>query len=141
MPLPLPTALVLAAAVLAGTGAAAFADEVPLLHDLGTRHRFAQPVDSPYLPVGCKDHRTLMYVVRGIQSDDPGAAQLLAGRDCRQIVPGEYVRCGPGGWAYPSQGERIAYASYCRVGTNDLPFYVLDVQMPLISDEAGEPKR
>jgi hypothetical protein len=108
------------------------AEEEPLLHDLGTRHRFEQPAGSAYLPVGCKDHRTLMFVVRGIESDDPASAKLLSQRDCRPIAPGEYIRCGPGGWAYPSKGERLTYASYCRVGSNELPFYVLDEQMPLI---------
>ena len=114
---------------------AARAEEEPLLHDLGTRHRFEQPVGSVHLPVGCKDHRTLMFVVRGIESDDPASAQLLSQRDCRPIAPGEYIRCGPGGWAYPSKGERLTYASYCRVGSNELPFYVLDMQMPLIDEK------
>jgi hypothetical protein len=114
---------------------AAYAEEEPLLHDLGTRHRFEQPAGSVHLPVGCKDHRTLMFVVRGIESDDPASAQLLSQRDCRPIAPGEYIRCGPGGWAYPSKGERLTYASYCRVGSNELPFYVLDMQMPLIDEK------
>jgi hypothetical protein len=126
--------LLLAAILLATPLFQAVAEEEPLMHDLGTRHRFSQPAGSPYLPVGCKDHRTLMFVVRGIESDDPAGARLLAERDCRPVAPGDYIRCGPGGWAYPSNGERMPYASYCRIGASDLPFYVLDVQMPLSED-------
>jgi hypothetical protein len=135
-------ALILApAAGLPLAATAARAQDKPLLHDLGTRHRFEQPPGSPHLPVGCKDHRTLMFVVRGIESDDPASAQMLSQRDCRPLVPdAQYIRCGPGGWAYPSKGERLTYASYCRIGANDLPFYVLDQQMPLI-EGGSDPAR
>lgn len=109
----------------------AVAEEAPLLHDLGTRHRFVQPADSPYPAVGCNDHRTLMFIVRETEGEDPGAAKLLVERDCRPLVPdAEYIRCGPGGWAYPAKGDRLSYASYCRVGAKDVALYALDQQMP-----------
>lgn len=109
----------------------ATAEEAPLLHDLGTRHRFVQPPESPYPAVGCNDHRTLMFVVRETEGEDPGAAKLLVERDCRPLVPdAQYIRCGPGGWAYPAKGDRLSYASYCRVGAKDIALYALDQQMP-----------
>ncbi len=110
---------------------AAVAEEPPLIHELGTRHRFAQPAGSPYPAVGCNDHRTLMFIVRETEGEDPGAAKLLVERDCRPLVPdAEYIRCGPGGWAYPAKGDRMSYASYCRVGAKDIALYALDQQMP-----------
>ena len=120
-----------AAALMAANPPAVFAEEQPLIHDLGTRHRHVQPPDSPFPAAGCNDHRTLMFVVREADGDDPRSSKLLAERDCRPLVPGaDYDRCGPGGWTYPSKGERQSYAAYCRVGVKDLPLYALDLQMP-----------
>ena len=42
--------------------------------------------------------------------------------------------------ALARKGERLTYASYCRIGANDLPFYVLDQQMPLI-EGGSDPAR
>lgn len=120
-------AALLATAALAASPAAA---EEPLLHELGTRHRFVQPAGSPYPAVGCIDHRSLMFVVSEIEGEDPDAAKLLVERDCRPLVPhAEYIRCGPGGWAHPAKGDRLSYASYCRVGAKDIALYALDQQM------------
>ncbi len=108
----------------------AVADNDALIHQLGTRHRFVQPSGSPYPAAGCRDHRTLMFIVSEVEGEDPATARLLVDRDCRPLVAdAEYIRCGPGGWAYPSKGERLSYASYCRIGANDLPLYALDMQM------------
>jgi hypothetical protein len=97
---------------------------------MGTLHRFVDDRSSRYPAAGCLDHRSLMFIVREIEGDDPAAARLLVARDCRPLVPGaDYVRCGPGGYAYPAAGDRLSYASYCRVGAGDLPLYVLDSQM------------
>lgn len=129
------------AAMTSAIAGAALAEDAPLAHDLGTRHRFVENSASPYPAAGCIDHRALMFVVRETAGDDPSAAKLLAARDCRPLVPGaDYVRCGPGGWAYPASGERISYASYCRVGANDLPLYVLDSQMQPAGDGADRPR-
>ena len=106
------------------------AAEDALIHQLGTRHRFFQPTGSPFPAAGCRDHRTLMFIVSEVEGDDPATARLLVDRDCRPLVANaEYIRCGPGGWAYPSKGERLSYASCCRIGANDLPLYALDMQM------------
>jgi len=124
-------AALLATATATVAAIPATAEEKPLLHDLGTRHRFVQPDASPYPAVGCNDHRTLMFIVRETEGEDPGAAKLLVERDCRPLVPdAEYIRCGPGGWAYPAKGDRLSYASYCRVGAKDIALYALDQQMP-----------
>jgi hypothetical protein len=105
---------------------------------MGTLHRFVDDQTSRYPAAGCLDHRSLMFIVREIEGDDPAAARLLVMRDCRPLVPGaDYVRCGPGGYAYPAAGDRLSYASYCRVGAGDLPLYVLDSQMKEI--ESGGP--
>ena len=138
--LPLRALALLAAAapILAGAARAA---EAPLEHELGTRHRFVENAAGPYPAAGCLDHRTLMFVVRETAGDDPAAAKMLAARDCRPLVPGaDYVRCGPGGWAYPAIGDRLSYAAYCRLGANDLPLYVLDSQMQPSGDAANGPR-
>lgn len=119
----------------------AAAEEAHLLHDLGTRHRFVQPDASPYPAVGCIDHRSLMFVVRETEGDDPGAAKLLVQRDCRPLVPNvDYIRCGPGGWAHPAKGDRLSYAAYCRVGANDIALYTLDQQMKQSGESASPPR-
>ena len=125
-----PRAIILLIAALSAGASAARAADAGIGPDMGTRHRFVDDKSSPYPAAGCLDHRSLMFIVREIEGDDPAAARLLVGRDCRPLVPGaEYVRCGPGGFAYPAAGDRLSYASYCRVGASDLPLYVLDGQM------------
>lgn len=137
-PRSLPLATLLAGLTLIAATPTQAGDEAPLLHEMGTRHRFVQPAGSPYPPVGCNDHRTLMFVIRETEGDDPGAAKLLVERDCRPLVPdAEYIRCGPGGWAYPANADRLSYASYCRVGAKDIALYALDEQM----QEMGEGSR
>jgi hypothetical protein len=109
--------------------------------ETGTRHLLDQPGTLPFPAVGCLDHRTLMFVVGESEGEDPDAAKLLAQRDCRPLVPDQvYIRCGPGGWAYPAKGERVSYASYCRAGVKDVPLYVLDIQMKKI-EEGTDPSR
>lgn len=116
-------------------GAEALNDET------GTRHRLVQPQLTPFPSVGCVDHRTLMFVVGESEGEDPEAARLLAQRDCRPLVPDQvYIRCGPGGWTYPAKGERLSYASYCRVGAKDLRLYVLDIHMKEIGDGESHPR-
>lgn len=132
--------LIAALASLAARAAIAADPSVPS-QELGTRHRFVQPASSPYPAVGCRDHRTLMFIVSEVQGDDPGTAKLLLERDCRPLVAGDdYIRCGPGGWAYPAKGERLSYASYCRVGANDLALYALDAQMQNVAESASKPR-
>jgi hypothetical protein len=132
------TALLLSAVVATTPAGAPRAGEGPVLHDLGTRHRFQPAAASPYLPVGCRDHRTLMYVVREIEGEDPGAARQLSERDCRPLVADvDYIRCGPGGYAHPAKGERMTYAAYCRVGVDDLPLYALDKAMAPVAEPAA----
>jgi hypothetical protein len=136
------TSLILAAA-LASLSAlpVTAADDAPLVHELGTKHRFVQSAESPYPAAGCRDHRTLMFIVSEVEGEDPGAAKLLIERDCRPLVPGaEYIRCGPGGWAYPAKGDRLSYASYCRVGANELALYALDLQMQEIGESKSPPR-
>jgi hypothetical protein len=117
------------------------AAESHLLHELGTRHRFVQPEASSYPAAGCIDHRSLMFVVSETEGDDPAIAKLLVARDCRPLVPdAEYIRCGPGGWAYPAKGERLSYASYCRVGAKDIALYALDEQMKQIGESQSPPR-
>jgi len=123
------------------TNPGAAAEEAHLLHDLGTRHRFVQPAASPYPAVGCIDHRSLMFVVRETEGDDPGAAKLLVERDCRPLVPeADYIRCGPGGWAHPAKGDRLSYAAYCRVGAKDIALYALDQQLKQIGESVSPPQ-
>lgn len=125
-------AIIALAAVLSAAAATAVsgAEDADLGPAMGTRHRFVDDNSSRYPAAGCLDHRSLMFIVREIEGEDPAAARLLVTRDCRPLVPGaEYVRCGPGGYAYPAAGDRLSYASYCRVGASDLPLYVLDSQM------------
>jgi len=125
----LPALIAAGLSVLTMNLSAVAADDA-LVHQLGTRHRFVQPTGSPFPAAGCRDHRTLMFIVSEVEGDDPATARLLVDRDCRPLVANaEYIRCGPGGWAYPSKGERLSYASYCRIGANDLPLYALDMQM------------
>jgi hypothetical protein len=124
------TALMATVASVLVMSFSAVAEEAALLHELGTKHRFVPIADSPYPAAGCRDHRSLMFIVSEVEGEDPATARLLADRDCRPLVfQAEYIRCGPGGWAYPSKGERLSYASYCRIGANDLPLYALDIQM------------
>jgi len=119
----------------------AAAEETHLLHDVGTRHRFVQPVGSPYPAVGCIDHRSLMFVVSETEGNDPGTAKLLVERDCRPLVPDtEYIRCGPGGWAHPASGDRLSYAAYCRAGAKDIALYALDQQMQTIGEGLRSPQ-
>ncbi len=118
------------------------ADEAPLIHELGTRHRFIQPDASPYPATGCRDHRTLMFIVSEIEGEESGTAKLLIERDCRPLIPGaEYIRCGTGGWAYPAKGERLSYASYCRAGAKDIGLYALDLQMKQIEESRSPPRQ
>lgn len=134
------------AATLAGLASlaalpAGAADEAPLVHELGTRHRSVDNPASPYPLAGCRDHRTLMYIVSEVEGEDPSTAKLLIERDCRPLVPGaEYIRCGTGGWAYPAKSERLSYASYCRVGAKDIGLYVLDLQMQKIGENETSPR-
>jgi hypothetical protein len=126
------------AAPSALTGAA-WAADAPPIRDFETRFRFVESASGAYPATGCLDHRALMFIVRETAGDDPAAAKLRAGRDCRPLVPGaDYLRCGPGGWAYPTGGERISYASYCRLGAQDLPLYVLDSQMQPAGNGNGD---
>jgi hypothetical protein len=117
------------------------ADDAAPIQELGTRHRFVHSASSAYPAAGCRDHRALMFIVSEVEGDDPGAAKLLIERDCRPLVPGaEYIRCGPGGWAYPAKGQRLSYASYCRIGANDLALYALDAQMPNVAESDSKPR-
>lgn len=134
-------AFALLAAAAPNLAGAARAADAPLVHELGSRHRFVENAAGPYPAAGCLDHRALMFIVRETAGDDPAAAKLLAARDCRPLVPGaDYVRCGPGGWAYPATGDRLSYAAYCRLGVKDLPLYVLDSQMRPSGDSANGPR-
>jgi hypothetical protein len=118
------------------------ADEAPLIHQLGTKHRFIQEDGSPYPATGCRDHRTLMFIVSEIGGEDASTAKLLIERDCRPLIPNaEYIRCGTGGWAYPAKGDRISYASYCRAGAKDIGLYALDLQMKLIEESQSPPRQ
>ena len=105
------------------------ASEIPY-QALGGTYQFNPAATSLFLPVGCLDHRTLMFVVHEIDGADPQTAKMLAERDCRPLLKdAEYLRCGPGGYAHPSQGEPLTYSAYCRKGAKDLQLYVLDLQM------------
>lgn len=78
-----------------------------------------------------------MRITSEIEGDDPALARLLAERDCRPLVPDAvYLRCGPGGYAYPSKGERLTYSLYCRTNVADAQLYVLDV---LMADALAKP--
>lgn len=98
--------------------------------DLGGTYQFNPNLSTPYLPVGCLDHRTLMFIVHEVEGADPQTPKMLAERDCRPLLKeSEYLRCGPGGYAHPSHGEPLTYSAYCRKGAKDLQLYVLDLQM------------
>lgn len=102
----------------------------PSVGDLGGTFRFKGETASPFLAVGCLDHRTLMFIVREIEGSDPNIAKMLAERDCRPLLKdAEYVQCGGTGYAHPRIGEPLTYSAYCRKGAKDLLLYTLDIQM------------
>ena len=102
----------------------------PLNQSLGGTYTFSGHTSTPYLPVGCLDHRSLMFIVHEIEGDDPKVAQMLAERDCRPLLKdAQYLRCGVGGYAHPSKGGPLTYSAYCRKGAKDLQIYTLDIMM------------
>lgn len=105
----------------------------PLNEVLGGTYKVNTEASTPYLAVGCLDHRTLMFIVHEIEGTDPKIAHMLAERDCRPLMKDtEYLRCGGSGYAHPNKGEPLTYSAYCRKGAKDLQLYILDIQLSKI---------
>jgi hypothetical protein len=98
--------------------------------ETGGTFRLKSPPAAKHLAVGCVNHRTLKFVVNSHDGPDPAEAKLLAERDCRPIdKDASYVRCAPGGLAFPATSAPETFSSYCRTGAADLHMYVLDTLM------------
>jgi hypothetical protein len=102
----------------------------PATTPIGGTYRLKSETDGKTLPVGCLNHRALMFVVAEHNGSDPGAAKLVAERDCRPVQKDtDYLRCASGGYAFPADGSRVVYSSYCPLGKKELQMYVLDSLM------------
>ncbi|MDX2309589.1 MAG: hypothetical protein NW216_15220 [Hyphomicrobium sp.] len=133
--------LTLAAAIVLVALVPTHADDVDAPHplasdpEIGARFSPDTAIETAQLRVGCLDHRSLMRIVAEIEGDDPDLARLLAGRDCRPLIPDAvYIRCGAGGYAYPAKGDRLTFSLYCRTNAADAQLYTLDQLMRPATD-------